>query len=330
MIKGRFFSLIIFSALFIYGTNVMASTPPSINLISADRSGLAKDRKILQKALEDLGCHVNWYNNDNPIHATQADINIFCEKLIPECFEKAEFNWFIPNPEWIWHGLELLNSVDLILCRTYEVERIFKDRKKKTFYLGFTSPDHRNKKIQKDYKSFLHLAGTSWQKGTLPILKAWNNHPEFPRLTAIRFADPQFPPPKNVTYITDWLPEDQLHLLQNTCGIHICLSETEGFGHSLMESMSVGAVVITTCAPPMYEFIEDKRCLVPFHTWGTQHLATTYFVRTKEVEKKIQALLKLPESELQAIGKKNREKYLQYRRHFHANLANLIKNWTQK
>jgi glycosyltransferase involved in cell wall biosynthesis len=325
MIKALFITILLFCTALNGETNPTSYQPPLIiNLISANRSGLAKDRDILKAALETLGCHVNWYDSDRPVHAGYSDINIFCERLIPSCFDKARLNWFVPNPEWFIDDLNLLNSIDLILCRTHEVERIFQSYQMNTYYCGFTSPDHLDETIPKDYKKLLHTAGTSWQKGTVPLYRTWRKHPEFPLLTIIRFEDPYRPPPKNVKWITDWLPESQFKAFQNSAGIHICLSETEGFGHALMESMSTGAVLVTTDAPPMNEFIRDPRCLVPYNTWRTVHLGTAYFVNTQSVAAKIEELLKLPESELKKIGKRNRRAYLQHQKKFYTRLSELI------
>lgn len=305
---------------------VISEQPLKINFFCANRSGLAKDRTILGEALRSLGCLLELYDVDNRSHVLPADINIFCETLCPEYFKNARVNWFIPNPEWDWNGgiKEYLNSIDLILCRTHEVERIFSKLGVKTFFLGFSSPDHYEAKISKDYASFLHLPGTSWQKGTRSILKAWNQNPDFPHLTLVKSNSIGSSLPPNIIWMNQWLSEEHLHALQNTCGVHLCLSETEGFGHYLMEAMSVGAVILTTDAPPMNEFVEDPRCLVPYTSWRFQKLATNYYVDPKDVEDKVSKLLKLSLSDLKSISKHNRKRYLKLRKEFKENLKQLL------
>lgn len=295
-----------------------------INLFCADRSGLAKDHAILRTTLESFGCKVSLHTDNKNFDLEHADLNIFCESLYPQCFSSSTLNWFIPNPEWIWDGLDHLDSVDLILCRTHEVERIFNDLAMKTHYIGFFSPNCYSPDIEKDYNLCLHVAGTSTQKGTLPLLEAWNFNPGFPHLTAIRFSEPSISIPQNCTWIKKWIPEQQLRRLQNTCGIHLCVTETEGFGHFLVEAMSTKAVVITTDAPPMNEFITDPRCLVPYSSWSIQGLGTNYYVDSKAIEETIRNILLLSPTELAEIGNKNRERYLKYHKNFRSNLEKLL------
>lgn len=298
-----------------------------VNIFCESRSGLARDRFILKEALESHGCYVRSYESGNEATPEEVDINIFIEKIHTNCLSSASRNWFIPNPEWYIQDVQLLKSVDLFLCRTRESERIFKDLKKKTFFLGFTSIDQLDESIEKDYQSCAHLAGASWQKGTLPLLEAWWRHPEFPHLTIARFEHRRRVP-ANVSWINQWLPENDFKILQNKCGIHLCLSESEGYGHYIMEAMSVGAVVIATDAPPMNEFITDERCLVPFSAWRLQHLGTNYFVNADDVEDKLKQVLSLPCEELEEIGRKNRKFYLEKRKEFKQNIKNLLEKYS--
>jgi glycosyltransferase involved in cell wall biosynthesis len=112
--------------------------------------------------------------------------------------------------------------------------------------------------------------------------------------------------------------------LQNQCGVHLCPSKTEGFGHYIMEAMSAEAVVITTDAPPMNEFIKDPRCLVKYKSSGQWKYATTYVINEKELAYKVKALQQLSHEELQAIGRQNREEYLRRKAEFAQNFERLI------
>ncbi len=236
----------------------------TINLISSlNGKGLEADQNVLTGAIQRLGYSVNKVNFDDR-HKVKADINIFFQHLIPEKFTWAKLNWFIPNPEWYTQEIDLLNEIDLILCRTREVEKIFQNLNVPTYDLGFTSIDCYQPEIKKNYNHFLHVAGTSLYKGTIPIQNIWKQNPLFPLLTVVQYPTHFVSKQPNLRWISQRVPTDQLRLLQNGCGIHLCPSETEGFGHYIMEAMSSAAVVITTDAPPMNEFIQNPSCLIPY------------------------------------------------------------------
>ncbi len=296
-----------------------------INLICpANGKGLEIDGNVLLKALTSLECSVTWLKENKIEKTPYVDINIFCEQFRPEIFRKARFNWFIPNPEWYVQNLELLKNIDLILCRTKEVERIFNALDIANFFLGFTTPDAYLPEVPKDFQSFIHVAGGSPYKGTLPIFTAWKENPSFPLLTIVRSMSPPTTCPPNLIWIIKRLPKKKLREVQNQSAIHLCLSETEGFGHYLMEAMSCSAVTITTDAPPMNEFISDPRYLVAHDTFTQQRLANRYLVTSKAIEERIHAILNLSQEELKATGAQNRALYLEKDREFHENLKELI------
>lgn len=314
----------------IFSFQIHASPPPlKIHLFSdANGKGLEKDRNVLIKELTALDCEVEWFENKDNGQISYADINIFVQHINNQYLHSAPYNWFIPNPEWYFQDLGLLDSMDLILCRTKEIERIFKDRNKKTYYLGFTTPDRYQPKIKKIFPLYLHVAGTSEQKGTSTIKAAWLNSPDFPHLTIVK----QFEEKKelhNLNLINHYLSDESLLELQNICLVHIALSETEGFGHCIMEAMSAKAVVITTNAPPMNEFIQDTRCLVPYERFSNQWLAINYHVHSKDFENTIIELQKLSKKDLEEIGNLNRKRYLEMNLEFSKNLKNLIDHFIQ-
>lgn len=293
---------------------------------SSNGKGLEISRRILTEALVKMG-HVVFekeFNDDKIPKHHFADINIFFEIINPKWIPFASVNWFIPHPECYAQELALLNRMNLILCCTHEGERIFKSLGKRTYFLGFSSLDCKLPSINKDYFSYLHLAGGSPLKGTNATIEAWEANLGMPHLTAVihyeifRIFQP------NLKYINEKLPIDELRYLQNTCGVHLCLSETEGFGHYLMEGMSTSAVVIATDAPPMNEFIVDKRCLVSYKDQAPCRLATRYFVDADLLRATVQNLMFLSHEELKEIGEKNRLMYLQKTQEFQENLVRLL------
>lgn len=319
-------------ALFIFScAQIQAKTllPLTINVFSANNGvGLEAHRKLIRKELESLGHIVK----DREYHESptgldfvrKADINIFIEAISSQWFKCAKLNWHIPNPECYVQDLALLDKIDLFLCCTHESERIFREMGKTAYFSGFTSFDCYHGEIEKNFRHYLHTQGKSNMKGTQAIADAWKYNSLLPQLTVISHYgnSPFFQ--ENLKWIPNRVPEDRLRHLQNHCGIHLCPSETEGFGHYIMEAMSAGAVVVTTDAPPMNEFITDKRCLVPYQKEEKWFLATRYFIAPEDLENTIANLSGLPESELREIGENNRRMYLQKTEEFQANLKKLL------
>lgn len=294
------------------------------NLISEfNGKGLEAHQRILAEAIEKLGHQVtkmSW----NETQKSGADINIFFERIKSEKLSWAKINWFVPDPEWYTQDLKLLNKMDLIVCFTHEAERIFRGLNKATYYLGFTSVDCYQPEIQKDYFHFLHLAGEGFFRGTTVLQKIWLSNPYLPLLTVIRHPSDFVSQQSNLQWIPYRVPLEQLRLLQNQCGIHLCPTETEGFGHYIMEAMSAGCVVLTTNAPPMNEFIHDPRCLIAYSSVSPMNLGTSYHVDPKDLENKLAHLMSLPPTELASIGLNNRMIYLQKKQEFHENLKELL------
>ncbi len=315
----QLFSMLIFLLLIVR----VEARDLKINVISSQNGkGLEMDQRILSSALKELGCRVYSANHtDLDWNCHHADVNIFFERINPNWIQVARLNWLVPNPEWYEQSMSLLEEIDLILCRTKEVEGIFCNLGMKVYYLGFTSVDCYDPNIPKDYSSFFHLAGGNLQKGTKAIVDVWKSNLCFPDLILIQHehTGPSLP---HLHWISKRIETQRLRELQNQCGIHLCPSETEGFGHYLMEAMSAEAVVVSTEAPPMNEFVCDF--LVPYHRSAIQNLAVAYYVDPKSLEMTILDVINTPRDELVAIGKKNRMIYLQKTQEFKTNLQLLI------
>lgn len=317
LLKTSFFSLFTLSAF-----------PLVFNLYSvANGKGLELDQKILKKELEALKHEVRIYDIHSSAERTtlQADVNLFLEILNPDLYPKATLNLFIPNPEWYVQNIDWIRPIDWIICRTRSIEKAFNAFGKGVFYLGFTSNDT-FRPIPKDYHQAFHLVGGSCYKGTPSVIQAWANDANLPSLTCVHHLD-LYKGQKslsNLSMISTYLPKEELLRLQNHAGIHVCPSEAEGYGHSILEAMSQGAVVLTTDAPPMNEFIQDPRCLVPFETALPCFLGVRFLVSPKALTQKIKELQALPESTLIQIGQNNRKKFLELDQAFKQNLVQFI------
>jgi hypothetical protein len=249
------------------------------------------------------------------------DVNLFLEHVRPEYFAVARLNVLIPNPEWFAPlDAELLHRIDHLLVKTRHAGSIFLERGCATTFIGFTSPDRLDASIARE-RTFFHLAGRSENKNTEPLLALWRKHPEWPLLTVVqnpRTAQPG-PAVANIEHRVDYLDDEELKRLQNTSRFHLCPSQTEGFGHYLVEAMSIGAIALTLDAAPMNELIAaDRGILVPVARTGTQSLAVTNFFDETSMQAAIERLIGLDESELDRIGAAARIWYEENDRAFRA------------
>jgi hypothetical protein len=252
------------------------------------------------------------------------DVNLMLEHIRSEYLPLARHNVLIPNPEWFLPSDEArLPSVDRLFVKTRHAQRIFTDRHCATTFIGFTSPDRRDVTVQRE-RAFFHLAGRSGNKNTEQLLALWRKHPQWPRLTVVqspRTAQPG-PPVANIKHRVDYLSDAQLKHLQNAHCFHLCPSQTEGFGHYLVEAASVGATVLTLDAEPMNELITEERgVLVAVASTGTQNLATTNFFDEAAMAQAIERMLAMDAHELERFGGAARAWYEDNDRAFRERLA---------
>ncbi|AXK73680.1 glycosyltransferase [Lysobacter sp. TY2-98] len=310
---------------------------PRLNLIAWNNGvGLTRDLALLASALRSRGFTVHvtaigrgklrkWFRPlvmtwrgrlrklvmRRPAH----DVNIMLEHVRREDLGSAVATLFIPNPEWcVPVDVERLPLVQGVLAKTRHAEAIFAARGLWTRYIGFTSEDRFDPAVKRE-RTFFHLAGRSVNKGTNVLIEAWKRHPEWPQLVIVqspRTATTIDPPVSNITHRIDYIDDVELRNLQNASRVHVCCSETEGFGHYLVEAMSVGAFVLTTDGAPMNELVDETRGIcVPCNRTGSQHLATTYFVDEAALEAAIERALAMSDEELDATGAAARAWYLQ-------------------
>lgn len=207
----------------------------------------------------------------------------------------------------------------------------------------------------RDWSSFLHLAGSRAEhKNSKVVVRAWARHPAWPPLVLrvmdrelCRWIERQFGSPdqdahgigrnahktgggastrvwslRNVDYACGALPAADKTALQNRIGLHLVPSETEGFGHSLNEARSVGAVVLTADAAPMNELVDARSgVLVGARSdWWWQSRGDL-FVPVARVDERaiadgVERLLLLPVEERARMGRRARARFLEDRAYF--------------
>lgn len=129
----------------------------------------------------------------------------------------------------------------------------------------------------------------------------------------------------NVEYIDRRVSERELRYLQNSRGLHLCPSESEGFGHYIAEGMSAQSLTLVTDAPPMNEISSpDRSILVEYNACKPQRLGTNYYVDPEALEVRVGAALDMEESSKARMGALAREWFIENDRFFRRKFIEVI------
>ena len=305
--------------------------------------GLARDLHLLADLLGSSGYAVDpvGFHNEKGVRALRqcgmwvarswrgrADLQISLEHVYPASLGLARRNLLMPNPEWFkrekWQGC--LPRIDGMLCKTGHAERIFSGLGFRAQRVGFTSEDRCDPAVHREQR-FLHVAGKSPVKGTEAVLEAWRRHPEWPELVVVqtrRHARPATGAP-NIDHRVGRMSDAQLRALQNACRFHILPSEAEGFGHSLVEALSVGAVMLTSDGEPMNELVRPAYgVLIPPARIGQLGLARRFHVDAEGVEAAVARVLALPQARVEAMAAEARRAFEGIDRDFRVRMVEAV------
>jgi hypothetical protein len=297
-----------------------------VQVHAAQRSDGHQRRSLLVQTLARTGAW--WRRHRRGRRASQAlRVNVMLEHVWPQFLHTADMNIAVPNPEWFdRRDQRLLAALDGVWTKTHHAEQLFQRLGCRTAFIGFDSEDRYEPQVPRE-RSFFHLAGKSRMKGTDRLIKLWLRHPEWPALVLISHGREAVPVPQapNICAHRDYLEDAQLRRLQNASRFHLCLSEAEGWGHYIVEALSVGAVTITLDAAPMNELVRPDRGLLVAGVQGArQNLSDTVRFDEAALEQTIGAALALEDSQLAALGEAARAWYLDNRRGFPARVGQAL------
>lgn len=285
--------------------------------------GLEQDARLIKSCL--VGHTVRIIDIKKQTLILPADINIFLEIIDPRYFSSAKRNILFPNPEWFdTRWIKLLDRFDTICCKTIDCCTIFSQYSKRLVYTGFTSGDYYQP--EQFQEGFIHVAGKSSNKNTEAVCRAYEQHPDLNVLYLLQHQNRTLKRPlANVEYVTDYVAPDYFRKALNTIRFHICTSQYEGFGHYINEARSVGAVIITTDAPPMNEMVDDQcGVLVPVSHTGKQHLGTLNYVSPDDLYLALKRCEQMPEQEINERSRVARARYLEMDKFFRETFKQII------
>jgi hypothetical protein len=204
--------------------------------------------------------------------APECDLNIFLEVINPILFNYAAKNIWIPNPEWTYKTWKpYMEMVDEIWVKTREAEEIFKALTTKPVrYIGWSSitkevPDKKN------YTKAFVAVGKNIFRHPQMLVDAYASAEDY-----ALFPDLYIPydssrlvvnVPENVEHkvhrYPNTLKQKEYDDLLEECGLMICLSGAEGFGHAVNEGMSSGCNLLLGRIRPFEELTTNAIWIEP-------------------------------------------------------------------
>ena len=319
--------------------------------------GLAKDARILQGVLSRLGFEVRieivpaelhyprwqfWLLDFSRkinfiaiykklgkwLHVQSDEYAIHLENIIyKKCFLNQN-HILIPNQEWFEpRNFSLLHVMQGIWCKTHFAELIFKEMGARTTYIGFASQIDENchgSPQHKDY--FFSRVGKSRHRGADLLLRLWSLHPEWPLLKIVIHKD-RFPStyPANVECIESPANDEDYHALASSSLLHIYMTETEGFGHSIVEAMGYGCVLLVTDAPPMNEVVNRESALMVESIYiGQKFFSPRFAAISQSLEARIEQVLNMTNEELEQFSHAASMRYRKLQQDFEEQMGKVI------
>lgn len=318
-----------------------------VNIIGKSNGvGLDRDARLLADALRACGCDVHstvtgsrqsgWRKSmlGKMLHGVRRglpapvpvyDLNVMLEHVWTHHLHLAQRNVVVPNPDFFdRHDVAAVAEVDRVWAKTGVAAEVFQSLGGVVTRIGFDSDDRYLADVSRQ-RSCFHLAGSSQLKGTQRLLGIWARKPHWPLLTVVGRL--KFDPPEaaNIRVLQGYCEDAELRQLQNQSLIHVCTSEAEGWGHYIVEGLSVGAVVITLDAPPMNELVMNDRGVLLQCTVGGKHrLAQRHLFDEHSLSNTMDELAGMTDDALRLLGDAARRWFLDNKAGFHGRVKRAL------
>ena len=239
-----------------------------VNLISNNRNqtGLSHDVDLLQGMwnIVDQSATFNRVHHSHP-ECPEAEVNVFFEVLNPSLFTYAKTNIWIPNPEWTYKTWEpYFSQLDQIWCKTEHAVRIFAPHNPRTIYIGWSSIA-KGVPSKKNYHKAIVLTGKNIFRHPQIIVDMYRLVDDITKLPELHIVydgtrmNVNVPPElaERIKTYPSTLKQKEYDALLEECGLAVCLSSAEGFGHAVNEAASAGCNLILGDIEPFAEFGYD-------------------------------------------------------------------------
>jgi glycosyltransferase involved in cell wall biosynthesis len=260
----------------------------------------------------------------------KTTVGIHLESIFYENLYRAEHHILIPNQEWfeVSH-IALLPYIKEVWVKTTFAEGVFAQYKRPVRYIGFCSvlEDYDTTAVKRrDY--FFSRTGMSEYRGAENLINVWARHPEWPPLKLVIHPSRRPPiKPDNVEFL-DIFPrvEDFVQFAASSL-FHIYATETEGFGHSILEAMGYGSVVMVTDAPPMNEIANESCALMLTATYsGQKSIAPRFAVVPSALELAVEKAMQMDEESITIMCKSAQQRMQDFKQEFYISFNSAIKN----
>ena len=248
------------------------------------KNGLALDAEVLKSIFPAAVIAVA----KDSVLEQPVDVQFHLEHYLGRQAAKREYIFVNQEFFYDWDLEALAAGHATALCKTMYARSVLAALGVEGVFTGFTSPDIRDKGVARDPHLVVHLAGQSWLKGTLEVLRAWfeqggagldatlfitcqhADHAPVLVSDALAYWDVQgaeagaeyrgitgLERKGNVFLARHRLSPETIIDLANAAAVHLCPSLTEGWGHIVNNARAVGAVVVTTDVAPMNELVDN-------------------------------------------------------------------------